>query len=371
MLFEYAQPRRILVVRLDNIGDVVMTGPVFRALDAAYPSASLTLLASPGGSQAAALLPWVDDVIVWRAVWQEIKDDYTLNPFHEMRLVELLKQRDFDAAFILTSFSQSPYPPAYACYLAGIPYRVGQSKEFGGALLTHWVRPLSDRTHQVDRNLHLLDEVGIATRGNRLQLQVRPADQQEAVALLAEKGVLPGDPYLVLAPGASSATRRYDLGRYARVAEALVSETGLPLLIVGTQKEARRFQPLLNLAQRQPRVISLVGQTTVPGLAAVIERAALVITNNSASMHIANAFNRPEVVLFAGTEYLEQWEPRFTPARLLNRSTSCSPCYRFECPYNLECLDIPPEEVVYAALQLLREPEDVTVAPLEVKGANE
>ncbi len=368
MLSEFNQPKRILVIRLDNIGDVIMSGPVLRALDRAYPEARITLLASPGGSQAAALLPWVDEIIVWRAIWQEIKDDHTLNPFREMRLVELLKQRNFDAAFILTSFSQSPYPPAYACYLAGIPYRIGQSKEFGGGLLTQWIRPLPDRTHQVDRNLHLLEAIDIPTQGNRLELRVRPADRQDAAALLAEKGIQAGEPYMVLAPGASSPTRRYDPHRYAQAAESLITETGMPMLVVGAQKETGRFRPLVELAQRQPKVISLVGKTTVPGLAAVIERAGLVITNNSASMHIADAFNRPEVVLFAGTEYLEQWEPRNAPARLLNRSTHCSPCYRFECPYNLECLDIPPEELVYSALQVLREPDILPVAPLEVKG---
>ncbi len=369
MLSEFVQPQRILVVRLDNIGDVVMTGPFLRALNQAYPAASITLLVSPGGGQAAELLPWVDEVIVWRALWQEIKDDHTLNPFREQRLVDLLKERGFDAAFILTSFSQSPYPPAYACYLAGIPYRIAQSKEFGGAVLSHWVRPLPDRTHQVDRNLHLLEETGIPTQGNHLELRVPPAARRDANNLLLEQAIEVGTPYMVLAPGASSATRRYDMNRYAVVAEALVEETGLPLLLVGTHKESARFKPLLELSQRKPQVVSLVGKTSVAGLAAVIEDAALVVTNNSASMHIADAFNRPEVVLFAGTEILEQWEPRYAPARLLNRSTRCSPCYRFECPYHLECLDIPAKEVVEAALQLLQEPHHLPVAPLEVKGS--
>ncbi len=365
MLFEFTQPQRILVIRLDNIGDVIMTGPFLRALHQAYPEATITLLASPGGSQAAALLPWVDDVIVWRALWQEIKDDHTLNPFRELRLVDLLKERSFDAAFILTSFSQSPYPPAYACYLAGIPYRVAQSKEFGGAALSHWVRPLPDRTHQVDRNLHLLEAFDIPTQGSHLDLQVPSKDRQDVNNLLLEQKLEAGEPYIVLAPGASSATRRYDMRRYAVVAEALVEETGLPLLLVGTQKESERFKPLLELSHRKPKVVSLVGKTSVPGLAAVIEGAELLVTNNSASMHIADAFNRPEVVLFAGTEVLEQWEPRNAPARLLNRSTHCSPCYRFECPYHLECLDIPAKEVVYSALQLMQEPEPLPVAPLK------
>src|SRR5512146_2310866 len=148
--------QRILAIRLDNIGDVVMTGPALRALRQAYPSARITLMASPAGSQVIPLLPWVDDGITWRAVWQDIGQNVPVEPEKEYQRVELLKERDVEAAFIFTSFSQSPYPPAYACYLAGIPIRAGQSPEFGGGLLSHWVRPLDQAAYQVDRNLHLL-----------------------------------------------------------------------------------------------------------------------------------------------------------------------------------------------------------------------
>jgi len=66
----WAEVRRLLVMRLDNIGDVVMTGPVLRALKENLPRASITLMASPGGKEAAPLLPWVDEVFAWRVLWQ-------------------------------------------------------------------------------------------------------------------------------------------------------------------------------------------------------------------------------------------------------------------------------------------------------------
>jgi ADP-heptose:LPS heptosyltransferase len=70
-------------------------------------------------------------------------------------------------------------------------------------------------------------------------------------------------------------------------------------------------------------------------------------------MYLADGVNRPQVVLFSGTDLESQWRPRRAPARVLRRPTSCSPCYRFDCPFNLECLDIPPEEVVEHALDLM------------------
>ena len=119
------QLHRILAIRLDNIGDVVMTSPALRALKAAYPGAHLTLMASPAGSQVAPLLPWVDDLITWRSIWQELNPGAEFTAEREHELVALLQQGQFDAAFIFTSFSQSPHPPAFSCYLAGIFIRVG------------------------------------------------------------------------------------------------------------------------------------------------------------------------------------------------------------------------------------------------------
>jgi ADP-heptose:LPS heptosyltransferase len=86
----------------------------------------------------------------------------------------------------------------------------------------------------------------------------------------------------------------------------------------------------------------------------VIRRASLVVTNDSAPMHIADAFLRPMVVLYSGTELEEQWRPRSAPSRLLRKRTSCSPCYNFRCPYGMECLDIPAAEVAAAAVHMLK-----------------
>jgi ADP-heptose:LPS heptosyltransferase len=72
-------------------------------------------------------------------------------------------------------------------------------------------------------------------------------------------------------------------------------------------------------------------------------------------MHLADAVMTPEIVLFSGTDYEEQWRPRATRSRLLRRKTSCYPCYLFECPIGLACLDISPEEVVEEVEALLAE----------------
>lgn len=345
--------RRILAARMDNIGDLVMLSPALRELKRTFPTASLTLLTSPAGSQVAPMLPWVDEVITWRAVWQEIKTSFDQETDREYELVKILKAGNFDAAFIFTSFTQSPYPPAYVCYLAGIPVRVGQSKEFGGLLLTHWSKPGPDSDYQVDRNLSLLTAAGIPVVDNRMELVVPEQSRASAGSILREAGINEPTPFIFAAPGASAAARRYDPLRFANVVKGLAKETGFHVVVAGSAREESMLEPFQIAARKNDRIVPLIGKTTVPELAEIISRSSLVLTNNSASLHLAETFGRPMVVLYSGTEYLSQWSPRYAPARILNREVACSPCYAFQCPYQMQCLDISANEVIHQSLEFM------------------
>jgi len=106
-------------------------------------------------------------------------------------------------------------------------------------------------------------------------------------------------------------------------------------------------------AAASPEVVSVAGKTELEKMAAVIAGAAVVVTKNSGPLHLADAFARPTVVLYSGTELEAEFAPRAAPLRLLRRPTACSPCRAFACPYQMECLDIGPGAVVDAALDLL------------------
>ena len=348
----WAEVRRVLVMRLDNIGDVVMTGPVLRALKENLPGARITLMASPGGGKAAALLPWVDDVLTWRVVWQDL-GRLPLAPARETEMIEKIKAGGYDGAVVLTSFKQTPHPAGYACYLAGIPLRLGESKEWGGGVLTDEVPAAPDDLHQTERNLRLVEHAGFRVRDRSLGLQVPKEARSSVAGLLEGRGVPPGSPYLLISPWTSARSRNYPTDRFALAARRVSEETGWPVVVSGTEADRERGGALLG--PLGDRGMDLIGQTDLAGLAALVEGAGLLLTSNTSTMHIADALRTPEVVLFAGTELEEQWRPRHAPHRLLRRETSCSPCYAFTCPYTQECLDIPPGEVAEACLSLLSE----------------
>ena len=347
----WLEARNILAVRLDNIGDVIMLGPALRAVKETSPLARLTLLTSSAGSSAVPLLPWIDDVIVWSPIWQDVGGRMPLDPAHERELIDLLAQRKFDAALIFTSFSQTPHVPGYVCYLAGIPLRAGESKEFAGSTLTTELKGTPDQGHQVERNLRLVEQLGFIANDRQLMVAI-PQDAREAVpGLLARVGIDVEKPFVLLHPGASAQARRYPAERYGVLARLLVRR-GWQVLVTGVEREMALIEEVIEHA---PQARYLVGGTTLAEYAALLEQAALVICNDTLPMHLADAVRTPEVVLFSGTDYEEQWQPRATRSRLLRRKTSCHPCYLFECPIGQPCLDILPEEVIVEVEALLAE----------------
>ncbi|WP_197066251.1 glycosyltransferase family 9 protein [Thermorudis peleae] len=346
---------RLLVVRLDNMGDVVLLSPALRALKAALPHVSITLLASPAGQHAAALLPWINDVIVWRAVWQDVGGSLPFDPWRERVLIANLAQQQFDAAIIFTSFSQTAHVPGYVCYLAGIPLRAGMVKEFGGSVLTTEIRHEPDCQHQAERNIRLVEHLGFPVVDRRLEVRITPTGMTEAHNLLAHFGLTRRTPYVLIHPGASCQARRYPPHRFAIVIEELI-RLGLPVVITGTERERSFIEPLL--ANQRSGVYPIIGQTSLPAFAALIDSAAVVVCGNTLPLHLADALGTPVVALYSGTDLEVQWAPRFTPHRILRRPTPCTPCYRFTCAFGDEqpCLDIDPATVVEAISSLLDMP---------------
>jgi ADP-heptose:LPS heptosyltransferase len=136
---------------------------------------------------------------------------------------------------------------------------------------------------------------------------------------------------------------------------------------VGSATEATLIAPIVDAVSG---AVSLVGRTTLPEFAALVERAALVVCGNSAALHLADALRRPVVVLYSGTDLESQWQPRHTASVILRRETDCHPCYRFDCPFDMECLDIAPADVVAAGLRLLEvEGQSVEEEPCAVSAS--
>src|SRR3954452_17561658 len=151
----WADARHILCVRLDTIGDVLMTSPALRALKGARPGRRLTLLTSRAGAEAARLVPEIDDYLTYDAPWLKATAPRASSR-PEYAMAETLRRGGYQAAVIFTVYSQNPLPTAFLCYLADIPLRLAYCHENPSQLLTDWVgdpEPAQGVRHEVRRQL--------------------------------------------------------------------------------------------------------------------------------------------------------------------------------------------------------------------------
>src|SRR5438874_3468964 len=350
--------RRILAIRLDNLGDVLVTTPALHAIKASLPAIELSLLTSPVGAQVARLNPDIDEVIVYEAPWMDPWHRLPQNSKREQQMIAMIKEQQFDGAIIFTSYHQSSLPAAYLCYHADIPLRLAASIDGPGSLLTTRHKHPERMMHEVERGLDLVNAIGLSTNALDLVLKVPIMARQSVYEFLSVQNVDPHRPLLVIHPGCSMPARTYPYDMYSRVLDLVIERLEATVVVTGTQDERALVEHMLDKVQEHNRraTIACAGTLPFPDFCALIEAANLMITNNTGPMHIAAAVKTPVVALFALTNPPEQWGPWCVSHRQLYHDVSCRICYNRICPYNHECLRlITPEIVADAAEELLME----------------
>jgi lipopolysaccharide heptosyltransferase II len=347
----WSEAKNVLCVRLDNIGDVLMTTPAIRALKEAVPGRRVTLLTSPGAAQVAPLVREVDQVVAFAAPWMKATED---GPTIDGAMIVQLAAKGFDAAVIFTVYSQSPLPAAYLAYLAGIPLRLAHCRENPYRLLTDWVpdpEPTKTVRHEVRRQLDLVASVGCRTDNERLSFSVPRRARDQVRRALSALGVDPARPLVVVHPGASAPSRRYPPERFALALELLARRSGAEIVLTGDAQEASLVSALRSSIAA--RTHSLAGQLSLAELGAAIAAADVLVCNNTGPAHIAAAVGTPVVDLYALTN--PQHTPWQVASRVLFNDVPCRYCYKSACASgHHDCLrGVAPEAVADAACDLL------------------
>ncbi len=308
----------VLVARLDNAGDVLLSGPAVRAV--ANDARRVTFLAGPSGRAAAELLPAVDEVLVFDAPWA----GFSPPPVEQATVDDLVRhvaRLEVDEAMVLTSFHQSPLPLALLLRMAGVPRIGAVSVDYPGSLLD--VRhAVPDGVHEVERALSLAAALG----------HDRPEGDD---GNLAVRRPLPAwrpfdEPYVVVHPGASVPARGWDPQRAAAFVDALVAR-GWPVAVTGTVAEAELTAAVAG--SRRGRVADLGGRTDLAGLAGVLDGAVAVVSGNTGPAHLAAAVATPVVSIFAPVVPASQWAPWGVPVALLgDQYIDCAGCRCRTCP---------------------------------------
>jgi lipopolysaccharide heptosyltransferase II len=350
--------RRLLAIRVDNLGDVLMTTPALAAAAESVPGLEITLLGNEGATALAPHLPMVHEVITAKVPWVRHETGHAVD--EDQALVARLAARRFDAAVVFTVCTQSALPAALLCRLAGIPLRLAHVRENPYELLSDWApeadTDIATARHEVRRQLDLVARVGWRTTDERLRFELLPADVASVDLLLSAQGLRAADQRLVVVHvGASAPSRRWPAERFGQAAEAIARRTGARIVFTGSADET----PLIDAAraamgpQERARSLALPGALTLGELGALLARADLLLSNNSGPAHLAAALGTPVVDLYALTN--PQHTPWQVPARVLSHDVPCRNCLRSRCPQGHQlCLSgVPTRSVVDAAVALL------------------
>lgn len=349
----------VLCVRLDSIGDVLMTTPALRALKESCPGRRIVFLTSSAGAGIARLVPEIDEILVYEAPWMKATPQRSSNG-EDNAIIKKIHASGIDASVVFTVYSQNPLPAAFLCYLAGVPLRLAYCRENPYQLLTDWVTEIEPQQmlrHEVARQIDLVAAVGAVTTDRGLSLRVPPEAMKSVRALLREKNIRQERPIVVIHPGATAPSRRYPAESFAELGRYLVRGMGMQVLFTGTEPERALVTGIQ--AAMDAASTSLVGCLTLAELAALLSLAALLISNNTGPAHMAAALGTPVVSLYALTN--PQHIPWNVPSRVLYHDVSCKYCYKSVCPHeHNDCLRLlSPREVVSAVSDLFRETEPV------------
>ncbi len=354
-----AQIRRILLVRLDLIGDVVLSLPAARALRRAYPDATIDMLVQPSAAP------------VLAAEHDAIANVLTCNPYRWLNPLALLRPSTWrEAAQVIRTLRAGRYDLAISISgdmnsiftrLSGAPRRVGYAGEAYPFLLTDPIPGARYRHHQHEvRYVLALAEAAGATiqpADAQLLLHTKPDAARRAAELLqrARATTHAHGPTLAIHVGARNGqAKRWPPAHIAALSDRLIEELDALVLLTGAPSEAPLARTALQ-ASTSGKILNLTGKTTIPELIALIAASDVVVSGDSGPMHIACAVATPVVALHGPTDPGLSG-PTAPDALVLRRALWCSPCYdasaTAECRFgNPVCMKELSPGLVFAAVR--------------------
>ncbi len=342
-------PQRILFVRTDRLGDTLLSTPGLRALRASYPQAWISVLTSPTGLPAVENNPDAQDILVYdkRASWLD-----------HWRLLRRLRAMRFDAAVI----AHCNNAVNWLAFLAGIPRRIGHARK-AGFLLT---QPLPNvkalgHKHEADHVLDLVKEACgeafVAPPTRRPVFIVQKPEKDFAALMLKKMGISGHKKLIAVHAGSSAPSKRWPSRYFSELIGKLALHGDWQVLLVGGADEMDLSAGIIP-AGTEKRIVDFTGLLNVPELAAMLERCALFISNDSGPVHLAAAVGTPIVAIFGRNRPglgPKSWGPLGDRDMVLQKDVGCTECLADDCKIAFKCLtELSVEEVYQAALASLR-----------------
>ena len=288
-------PKNILVIDFGQLGDVVLSLPALRSIRARFPRAHITIAVGKTGAELINLSGYGDATIAVDRV--ALRDGFKpLSVFRVFELVKDVRRRKFDFVIDLHSLSETNL----LGFLSGAPKRLysrrhGRSLEFLGNF--HPRPPAeveSSKRHLIDRYLDVLIPLGVKDADRIPRLKTRKTEDAVVDQILSKAKVAQGTPLVGMFPGAGHPGRRWPLDKFAELADYLMRNEGVRVLVFAGPEEQSLVQEMRTVF---PAGTLILDRLTIPQLAAALARLSVFVSNDTGPMHIAVAVGTPVVAL--------------------------------------------------------------------------
>ena len=320
--------RRIAVFRALMLGDLLCAVPALRTLRHAFPAARITLVGLPWARALAERLSCIDDFIDFPGApgLPEVECEVRRLP----AFFDEVQSRRFDLALQLHGSGAivNPLVASFgAQHTAGFANAAAWVPPCDAALFAPW----PDSGHEIERLLALTDHLGLPRQGLALEFPVKDADRADLRQIWPDVSFAR---YVCVHAGSQLPSRRWDVRRFAAVADA-IARRGRTVVLTGSASEAALVAELQ--AHMQAPAVNLCGRTTLWTLGALVDGAEAVVCNDTGLSHIAAALQCPSVVIACGSD-TRRWAPLdATRHRVLAHELPCRPCAHRQCPTAHEC----------------------------------
>ena len=341
-----ADIRRIVIIKLDHIGDLILSIPAVANLRAHFPQAHIAMVVSSASEQVARYIPYVDEVLCYDARFFDRSGDSKAFDFARgMRFAREMRDRDFDLIVDL----RGSFASLLFALIARSKYRIDR----GTYLIQRKLGKISPESeHEAEVSLDILAQAGLPIRSRRMSMSLSEVDIDSAHLLLRKAGEVSSlCPIAVIHPGVPSALKSWSIEKYVQLADRLMQDYNAQIVLVGGKGEEQVAQSIISLMNGE--AINLSGQTTLGQLAAVLQKADLFVGSDSGPMHLAAAYGTKVIGLYGPTSP-QRFGPYGDRCLALRMESDCPPCMKGECKRRgYKCIDrISVDNVMEAVKQI-------------------
>ncbi len=334
--------KRILIVNVNWVGDVLFSTPFIRTVREANPDAYIACLLHPRCREMLESNPRINEIIVY----DEGSAHRSL--LGKLRLITELKRKKFDTAYLL----HRSFTKALITFFAGIKERVGYPTKNRGGILTKVIEEPSEDMHKVEYFLNIARGCGMDPKGVSYEFFVREEDRKYVRAMLQKEGVSANDTVVVLCPAGHWPPKRWPADIFARLGDELAEKCGAKIVIAAAGKDIKLAEDIKGVMATVPVIAA--GKTSLRQLGALLERANLVVANDTGPMHLAVAVGTKTIALFGPTSVRLTGPYGEGDYKVITGDVPCEiPCYDLTCT-DYSCMSaIRVEDVLEESMNIL------------------